>query len=70
MEATKLKGAKYFAVTPDFWTSIKCTPFMSFTLHFIDSDRIIQSYCLDSLPLYEDHTREITAAALKDVLDN
>ena len=43
---------------------------MSFTVHFIDSDWPLQSYCLDTLPLYEDHTGETIAAALQDVLDN
>jgi len=43
---------------------------MSFTVHFIDSDWILQSYCLDTLPLFEDHTGENIAAALQDILEN
>jgi len=43
---------------------------MSFTVHFIDSDWILQSYCLDILPLFEDHTGENIAAALQDILEN
>jgi len=43
---------------------------MSSTVHFIDSDRILQSYCLDTLPLFEDHTGENIAEALKDILEN
>jgi len=47
--------------------SVNRTPFMSFTVHFIDTDGVLQSYSLDTLPLYEDHTGENT---MQDVLDN
>ena len=66
----KLLEAKHFAVTTDFWTSITRVPFMSFTVHFIDNDWILRSYCLDTVPSYEDHTGENIAAALQDVLEN
>ena len=66
----KLSEAKHFAVTSDFWTSITHVPFMSFTVHFIDKDWILRSYCLDTIPSYEDHTGENIAGTLQDVLDN
>ena len=66
----KLSEAKHFAVTSDFWTSITHVPFMSFTVHFIDEDWILRSYCLDTIPSYEDHTGENIAGALQDVLEN
>ena len=46
----KLLEAKHFAVTTDFWTSITRVPFMSFTVHYIDNDWILRSYCLDTVP--------------------
>ena len=66
----KLSEAKHFAVTSDFWTSITHVAFMSFTVHFIDEDWILRSYCLDTIPSYEDHTGENIAGALQDVLEN
>ena len=66
----KLLEAKHFAVTTNFWTSITRVPFMSFTVHFIDNDWILRSYCLDTVPSYEDYTGENIAAALQDVLEN
>ena len=67
---SKLKEAHYFSVTTDFWTSISHIPFMSFTVHFVDSEWVLRSYCLDTLPSYEDHTGENIAAALQDILEN
>ena len=43
---------------------------MSFTEHFIDKDWILRSYCLDTIPSYEDHTGENIANTLQDVLEN
>ena len=43
---------------------------MSFTVDFTDKDWILRSYCLDTIPSYEDHTGENIAGALQDVLEN
>ena len=41
---------------------------MSFTVHFIDEDWILRSYCLDTIPSYEDHTGENIVGAYKTFL--
>ena len=61
----KLSEAKHFAVTSDFWTSITHVPFMSFTVHFIDEDWILRSYCLDTIPTLEKTLRVLYKMFLK-----
>ena len=39
----KLEQVAHFSVTTDLWTSNSNSPFMSFTIHFIDSDWCLQS---------------------------
>lgn len=34
----ELKHVEYFAATTDMWSSRNNTPFMAFTIHFINSD--------------------------------
>ena len=66
----KLEQATNFSVTTDMWTSNSNNPFMSFTIHFIDSDWRLQALCLDTVPLFNDHTGQNIAEAFQDVLAN
>ena len=66
----KLEEAAHLSVTTDMWTSNSNTPFMSFTVHFIDSAWLLQSLCLDTVPLFSDHTGQNIAEAFQDVLAN
>ena len=65
-----LQQAKVFAGTTDMWTSGTCDPYITFTIHFIDSNWELRSFCLDTIPLYEDHTGQNIADATTDILDN
>lgn len=66
----KLVEAQYFAVTTDMWTTPATGPYMSFSVHFIDREWSLESFCLDTNPLYEDHTGLNIAGTFKDVLAN
>ena len=66
----KLEEAAHLSVTTDMWTSNSNSPFMSFTVHFINSARHLQSLCLDTVPLFSDHTGQNIAEAFQDVLVN
>ena len=66
----RLQEAEFFAVTTDLWTSNSNNPFMSFTVHFIDSNWDFQSLCLDTVSLFEDHTGQNIADAFEEVLGN
>ena len=66
----KLEEAAHQSVTTDMWTSHSNSPFMSFTVHFIDSAWHLQCLCLDTVPLFSDHTGQNIAEAFQDVLGN
>ena len=44
--ANELEKVDYFSATTDLWSSSTCQPYMSYTVHFIDDEWIIQSRCL------------------------
>ena len=62
-----LQQANCFAGTTDMWTSGTCDPYITFTIHFIDSNWELLSFCF---PLYDDHTGQNIADATTDILDN
>ena len=66
----KLEEATHLSVTTDMWTSNSNNLFVSFTVHFIDSAWHLQSLCLDTAPLFSDHTGQNIAEAFQDVLGN
>ena len=66
----KLREMKYFAATSDLWTSSAKHPYLSYTIHFIDDSWSLQSFVLDTVPLFEDHTGQNIAEAFQDILSN
>ena len=42
--------ANCYAVTIDLWTSCARHPFMSFTMHFIDDNWQLKTFCLSTVP--------------------
>ncbi len=66
----KLRNLKYFSATSDLWTSSAKHPYLTYTVHFIDDAWSLQSFCLDTVPLFEDHTGQNIAEAFQDILCN
>ena len=66
----KIMEATHFSATRDLWTSAATIPYMTFTVHFIDREWALRSFCLCTFPLYEDHTGQNLADAVTDVLAN
>lgn len=66
----KLLEMKYFAARSDLWTSSAKHPYLSYTVHFIDGAWSLQSFLLDTVPLFEDHTGQNIAEAFQDILAN
>ena len=64
-----LREAECFSATTDLWTSAARESYMTFTVHFIDQNWHLQSFCLDTVPLFADHTRQNIADAILDILD-
>ena len=65
-----VQNAQYFSASTDLWTSCSNHPYLSFTIHFLTKDWELKSYCLDTVPLFEDHTGQNIADALQDILAN
>ena len=65
----RLEEAKHFSITSDTWTSTSYHSFMSFTVHFINSDWTLQSFCLDAVPIF-DHTGQNIAHAFREVFQD
>ena len=67
--AQEIQAAKYFSATTDMWSSVGMKPYISFTAHFLDSNWKLQSRCLQTAFMPEDHTADNIVVALTDVLD-
>ena len=52
----KIPPEVHFAATTDMWSSITSQPYMSYTIHYIDSSWMLQTHCLQCLYTPEDHT--------------
>ena len=65
-----VQSADYFTAATDLWTSSAKHSYLSFTVHFIASDWELRSFCLDTVPLFEDHTGQNLAETVYDILGN
>ena len=65
-----LSQVKHFAATTDMWSSETGQPFLSYTVHFIDNEWKLRTYCLQALYLPVDHKASNIADALLATLEN
>ena len=65
-----LAQAGCYSTTTDLWTSGSCDPYITFTIHLIDEEWNLVSFCLETVPLYEDHTGQNIGDAVLDILEN
>ena len=68
IEQHMTRGLDFFSGTTDLWTSTAGDPYLSFTCHFIDCSWELQSFCLCTQYLPEDHTAANIQEALSDTL--
>ena len=52
---TKMAEIKYFSATIDLRTSMVTHPYLSYTVHFVDHSWELKSFCLETVPLFDDH---------------
>ncbi len=65
----ELEPITYFSATTDLWSSDdSLTPYISYTVHFLNNDWKLQSRCLQTKFLPEDHTGEVLSDSLEDTL--
>ena len=61
----ELSAASFFSATTDLWSSIGLKPFISYTIHFINSNWELCSHCIQIQYIPEDHTGDNIGEALK-----
>ncbi len=66
--AQKLTSIEFFASTTDMWSSIGLTPYMSFTVHYINKDWDLESLALAASFVPNDHTADVLVDALEEVM--
>jgi len=66
----KIKEAEYFLSTTDLWISCAAHPYLTLIVHFVDKDWTLQPFCLDTIPLFEDHTGQNNSEADKHIYQN
>lgn len=64
----EINNIEFFSTTADLWSSRTTEPYISLTIHYIDSEWKLQSKCLQTSYFPDDHTGEIIASGLRDAL--
>ena len=63
-----VEQAEYYSATTDCWSSQGLKPYLSYTVHYIDNQWSLKSYCLQTMYLPEDHTANNLAEGLQETL--
>ena len=66
----KLAEIEYFSATTDLWTSRATHPYLSYTVHFVDHNWDLKSFCLETVPLFDDHTGANISESIADIMAN
>ena len=64
----ELSAASFFSAITDLWSSICLKPFISYTIHFINSNWKLCSRCLQTQYIPKDHTGDNISEPLKSTL--
>ena len=65
----ELEKIDYFAATSDMWSSHGMTPYMGYTVHFIDKSWNLHHINLGTRFVSDDHTGDTLSDAMSDMLD-
>jgi hypothetical protein len=65
----ELASVKFFSATSDLWSSSGMTPFISYTVHFIDDEWKLCNRCLQTQFIPEDCTADNLGEAMKMTLE-
>ena len=68
--AGSLKSVQYYSITTDMWSSGKMEPYLALTVHFVDKEWVLQSHCLQTIFIPQDHTAENLMPVLQGVLES
>ena len=65
----EISNITFYSATTDLWSSIELRPYISFTIHFINSEWELSSRCLQTQFIPDDHTGDNIAESLMSTLD-
>ncbi|XP_067934678.1 E3 SUMO-protein ligase ZBED1-like [Watersipora subatra] len=65
---SQVNNLSAFSITTDGWSSIAGDPYMSLSIHFIDSEWLLQTRCLATMYLPKAHTAETICDFIREVL--
>ena len=63
-----IKQASFYSATTDMWTSGSNDAYI--TIHFISNEWELHSFCLETLPMFTDHTGQNIADTISAILVN
>ena len=65
-----LRQAKFYAATTDMWTSGANDAYITITVHFINHDWELHTCCLETVPMFSDHTGQNIADTVSAIFEN
>ena len=63
--SSKLEKMVFYSTTTDLWTSRATHPYLSYTIHLVNENWDLQSFCLET-----NHTGDNVVASIKDIMTN
>lgn len=64
----EIQDIQFYSVTSDMWSSSNMTPYMSLTIHYVTADWTLNSKCLETRYVPDNHTAETLGENLKSAL--
>ena len=68
--SSEFEKMTFYSATTDLWTSRATHPYLSYTIHFVNENWELQSFCLETVPLFDDHTGDNIMASINDIMTN
>ncbi|CAM4526972.1 unnamed protein product [Leuciscus chuanchicus] len=67
---SELEEMQFYSATTDLWSSRTMQPYLSLTVHYINTSWTLHSICLQTAYFPDNHTGDIIAHGLKDALSS
>lgn len=65
----EVASIEFFSGTTDLWSSVGLKPYINYTIHYIDNEWKLESKCLQTHFIPEDHTSDVIADSLSTTLE-
>nr|XP_055024623.1 E3 SUMO-protein ligase ZBED1-like [Misgurnus anguillicaudatus] len=67
---SELEEMQFYSATTDLWSSRTMQPYLSLTVHYINTSWTLRSICLQTAYFPDNHTGDVIAHGLKDALSS